>query len=192
MAQWIKDLTLSLGGCRFDLSPWAVGWRSGIATSCCIGCSCTSNLIPGWETSICRWYGYKKKKKKMLQSPCETIVGGEHLGVILFRFSQVNWGKKVEKCGRDLMVGKQFHWPGFCGHLLPTETAGRSNNPAWWGSQSLNSPLVLISSIVCCGWLHGKLSFQSSKHFCPEKDEQLESPLGQEDPLFWAKKGDIW
>ena len=78
MAQCVKDLTLSPLGCGFNpgLTPWvkdpvlpqALEYTADMAWiwwchGCDTDCSCSSNLTPSLETSVCHGCGHKKKKK---------------------------------------------------------------------------------------------------------------------------------
>lgn len=57
--QWVKDLTLSLWGCRFDLWAYSEGWGSCVAASCGMGRRCDLDLVSLWL-----WGSHKKKKER--------------------------------------------------------------------------------------------------------------------------------
>ena len=65
VAQWVKDLALSLQQfrsllrCRFDSLFGAMGWN----IQCC--CNCSSDSTPGLRTSTCPGCGYKKNYFKL-------------------------------------------------------------------------------------------------------------------------------
>ena len=62
MAQWVKDLVLSLWQFRFDPQPSAVGYKgSGIVA---VGHNCSSDQIPGPRTPNAMEQPKKKKRKK--------------------------------------------------------------------------------------------------------------------------------
>ena len=48
MAQWVKDLVLSLRGYMFDPWPQSVGQGSGVITSCSVGHRCGLDLVLPW------------------------------------------------------------------------------------------------------------------------------------------------
>ena len=59
VAHQVLNLTVSMR--MWVQSLASLGWGSGIAVSCGVGCSCGWDLIPGLRTSVC--YGCVKGKK---------------------------------------------------------------------------------------------------------------------------------
>ena len=72
---------------------------------CCHGCgvdpSCSSNLIPGLETFICRWCNCEKKKKKKENN---IMIGSVSLRMI------INPRKKGREEGRTWGKEASFSW----------------------------------------------------------------------------------
>ena len=64
VTQWINNPMLSLWGCGFNHWPRLVCEGSGIAASCGVGCSCSSDSTPSPGASTCYRCSHEEEKKK--------------------------------------------------------------------------------------------------------------------------------